>query len=63
MLLGLRTVIYCTPDLAVGKLWYTKFLGLGPYFDQPVYVGFNVGSYELGLFPMRARPRRGAIGA
>ena len=23
----------------------------GPYFDQPFYVGFNVGGYELGLLP------------
>jgi len=22
-----------------------------PYFDQPFYVGFNVGGYELGLDP------------
>ncbi len=26
-------------------------LGFGPYFDQPFYVGFNVGGYELGLDP------------
>lgn len=51
MLLGLRTVIYRTPDIAAGKLWYTKFLGFGPYFDQPFYVGYNVGGYELGLVP------------
>jgi catechol 2,3-dioxygenase-like lactoylglutathione lyase family enzyme len=51
MLLGLRTVIYRTPDLAAGKLWYTKALGFGPYFDQPFYVGYNVGGYELGLLP------------
>jgi hypothetical protein len=24
-------------------------LGQEPYFDQPFYVGFNVGGYELGL--------------
>jgi catechol 2,3-dioxygenase-like lactoylglutathione lyase family enzyme len=51
MLLGLRTAIYRTPDLAQGKLWYTKVLGLTPYFDQPFYVGFNVGGFELGLLP------------
>ena len=22
-----------------------------PYFDQPFYVGFNIGGYELGLQP------------
>jgi catechol 2,3-dioxygenase-like lactoylglutathione lyase family enzyme len=51
MLLGLRTAIYRTPDLAEGKRWYMKVLGFAPYFDQPFYVGFNVGGYELGLLP------------
>jgi catechol 2,3-dioxygenase-like lactoylglutathione lyase family enzyme len=51
MLLGLRTAIYRTPDLAQGKLWYTKVLGFAPYFDQPFYVGFNVNGFELGLMP------------
>jgi predicted enzyme related to lactoylglutathione lyase len=51
MLQGLRTVIYAAPDLAAGKEWYTRVLGFPPYFDQPFYVGFNVGGYELGLDP------------
>jgi predicted enzyme related to lactoylglutathione lyase len=51
MLLGLRTAVYRTPDLAEGKRWYMKALGITPYFDQPFYVGFNVGGYELGLLP------------
>ena len=50
-LLGLRTVIYAAPDLARTKAWYAKALGIEPYFDQPFYVGFNVGGYELGLDP------------
>jgi predicted enzyme related to lactoylglutathione lyase len=49
--LGLRTAIYHTPDLAKAKEWYSKILGIDPYFDQPFYVGFNVGGYELGLDP------------
>src|SRR5437763_15776067 len=49
--LGLRTVIYHVPDLAPGKAWYSKILGIEPYFDQPFYVGFNVDGYELGLDP------------
>lgn len=24
---------------------------MAPYFDEPFYVGFNVGGYELGLDP------------
>jgi predicted enzyme related to lactoylglutathione lyase len=60
MLLGLRTAIYHTPDIAAGKLWYMKFLGFPPYFDQPFYVGFNVGGYELGL---TADSGKSAVGA
>jgi predicted enzyme related to lactoylglutathione lyase len=48
---GLRTAIYPTPDLAKGKAWYQAVLGHAPYFDQPFYVGFNVGGFELGLVP------------
>ena len=62
MLLGLRTVIYAAPDLAVAKAWYTALLGTPPYFDEPFYVGFNVGGYELGLDP-NAHPAPGAGGA
>lgn len=51
MIQGLRTVIYPTPDLARGKAWYSQVLGLGPYFDEPFYVGFSVGGFELGLIP------------
>ena len=49
--LGLRTAIYHVPDLDKAKAWYSKVLGIEPYFDQPFYVGFNVGGYELGLDP------------
>ena len=51
MFLGLRTVIYPAPDLAAAKAWYTALLGFEPYFDEPFYVGFDVGGYELGLHP------------
>lgn len=51
MLLGLRTAIYPVPDLAAASHWYAQVLGLVPYFDQPFYVGFNVGGFELGLIP------------
>lgn len=49
MFQGLRTVVYNVADLARAKAWYIEVLGLQPYFDQPPYVGFNVGGYELGL--------------
>ena len=51
MFLGLRTIVYPAPDLAASKAWWTKALGVEPYFDEPFYVGFNPGGYELGLNP------------
>ena len=51
MLKGLRTVIYSVADLAAAKDWYGRTFGIAPYFDEPFYVGFNVGGYELGLLP------------
>src|SRR5882724_4748601 len=50
-LLGLRTVGYKVDDLKLAKDWYTAILGAPPYCDEPFYVGFNVGGYELGLLP------------
>lgn len=51
MILGLRTAVYAAPDLAAGKSWYSRVLECAPYYDQPYYVGFNVGGFELGLVP------------
>src|SRR5262249_48301288 len=61
MILGLRTVLYPAPDLARGKQWYVQVLGKEPYFDQPFYVGFEVGGFELGLIPDGAPGGGGAI--
>jgi len=52
--LGLRTAIYPVPDMERAKAWYGRVLGIAPYFDQPFYVGFNVGGFELGLHPADA---------
>jgi catechol 2,3-dioxygenase-like lactoylglutathione lyase family enzyme len=51
MLQGLRTVIYHVSDLAGATTFYTNVVGHAPYFNEPFYVGFNVGGYELGLIP------------
>ena len=49
--LGLRTTIYKVSNIDEAKAWYSQVLGVTPYFDEPFYVGFNVGGYELGLQP------------
>jgi catechol 2,3-dioxygenase-like lactoylglutathione lyase family enzyme len=59
-LLGLRTVIYPAPDLDASKAWFTGLLGFDPYFDEPFYVGFEVGGYELALDP-NADPATGPV--
>ena len=51
MILGLRTAIYPVGDLDAAKRWYSAVLDQPPYFDQPFYVGFAVGGFELGLLP------------
>jgi predicted enzyme related to lactoylglutathione lyase len=51
MIQGLRTIIYHVPDLARAKAWYSRAFGTQPYFDEPFYVGFNIGGFELGLDP------------
>ena len=55
MFQGLRTIVYPVTDVDEGKAWYTTLIGHGPYFDQPFYVGFNIGGFELGLVPEEKR--------
>ena len=59
---GLRTAIYRAPELDKAKAWYSLVLGIAPYFDQPFYVGFSVGGYELGLDPDPAATSAGPGG-
>jgi predicted enzyme related to lactoylglutathione lyase len=59
MFQGLRTVIYHVDDIEQAKAWYSSVLGFAPYFDEPFYVGFNVGGSELGLDPDMSGVTRG----
>ena len=61
--LGLRTVTYVVSDLERAKAWYADVLGVKPYFDQPFYVGFNVGGFELGLQPAEGARKPGEGGS
>jgi catechol 2,3-dioxygenase-like lactoylglutathione lyase family enzyme len=53
MIKALRTVIYPVSDVAKAKEFYTALTGAEPYYDQPYYIGYNVGGFELGLDPNR----------
>lgn len=52
MFQGLRTVAYQVEDIEEAKIWYIEATGIEPYYDEPFYVGFNIGGYELGLQPV-----------
>jgi len=53
-------VIYPAPDLTAATAWWSELLGVRPYFEEPFYVGFEQGGYELGLLPT-ADPSDGAL--
>jgi predicted enzyme related to lactoylglutathione lyase len=61
MILGLRTVVYHVPPdkLKEAADWYAGVAGVRPYFEEPFYVGFNVGGFELGLLPDDGEPGPG----
>ena len=61
--LGLRTAIYHVDDLERAKAWYGELFGTQPYFDEPFYVGFNIGGFELGLHPDTSKVKPGPGGA
>ena len=50
-ILGLRTTIYRVGDISKARAWYATAFETEPYFDQPFYVGFDIGGFELGLQP------------
>lgn len=54
--LGLRTTIYKVKEIDKARDWYAEVFETQPYFDQPYYVGFNIGGYELGLQPVSQSP-------
>jgi predicted enzyme related to lactoylglutathione lyase len=60
MVKGLGTVIYPVSDLAQAKSWYAAAFQQQPYFDEPFYVGFNIGGYEMGLDPDGTSGKTGA---
>ena len=48
---GITTVIYPVKDLGKAKALYSKLLGTAPYADAPYYVGWKLGTMDIGLDP------------
>lgn len=61
---GFSTINFWAEDVAAAAAWYSKFLGLDPYFEQSgpdgklAYAEFRIGDYqhELGIIDARYRP-------
>jgi len=46
----IRSLVIPVSDLDAAKAVYTALLG-DPHTDQPYYVGYNVGGFEVALAP------------
>ncbi|MET0693607.1 MAG: VOC family protein [Propionibacteriaceae bacterium] len=60
MTTGLTTIIYPVQDLARAKTLYTTLLGAEPVMDAPYYVGYRIGTQDVGLDPNS--PTAGPVG-
>jgi predicted enzyme related to lactoylglutathione lyase len=63
MLRGLATVSFFADDIDAAREWYSKLLGMQPYFVRPesgpaAYIEYRVGDYEheLGIIDRRFSP-------
>ena len=67
---GLATISFYADDVLAAKEWYTKLLGIDPYFERPntehpEYVEFRIGDYqhELGIIDSKYAPKVAATGS
>jgi hypothetical protein len=51
MATGVKLIVYPAKDVEAAKIFFSTFLGVGPYVESPYYVGFRVGDQEVGLDP------------
>lgn len=69
LLRGMATVNYWADDVKAARDWYTKLLGIAPYFqrpegDNPAYIEFRLGDYqaELGIIDRKYAPKGAQLG-
>lgn len=48
---NVENIVYTVTDLETAKAIHTAVLGVERHTDQPYYVGFNIGGFEIGLTP------------
>lgn len=58
VLRGLSTISFYAADHSAATKWYSKLLGVEPYFNVPGYSEFRLGDYqhELGIIDSRFAP-------
>ena len=58
MLRGLANVSFYAADHEAARRWYTRLLGIEPYFVVPGYVEFRIGDYqhEFGIIDATYAP-------
>ena len=48
---GLKALVFPTSNLAKSRELLSRVLGIDPVFDDPAYVGFQLGGLDIGLDP------------
>ena len=48
---GLKALVFPTSNLATSRELLSRVLGIDPVFDDPAYVGFQLGGLDIGLDP------------
>jgi predicted enzyme related to lactoylglutathione lyase len=69
ILRGMANVSFWAEDLKAAQEWYTKLLGVEPYFqrpdaENPAYIEYRIGDYqdELGLIDKKYAPKAASSG-
>lgn len=64
ILRGMATVSFWADDVKAARDWYTRLLGVAPYFERPsaedpAYVEYRFGDYqqELGIIDKKYAPK------
>lgn len=65
---GMANVSFWAEDIGAAKEWYTKLLGVEPYFqspnpENPAYLEFRIGDFqhELGIIDKKYAPEAASL--
>ncbi|MCU6711064.1 VOC family protein [Paenibacillus sp. J5C_2022] len=65
---GMANVSFWAEDLNTAKEWYTKLLGVEPYFqspnpENPAYIEYRIGDFqdELGIIDKKYAPQTATL--